>query len=65
MIEGVEDTFRWTWTKNGLFSSKSMYRVLGAKNSHLFSLEVHLEELCAVKVVFICLGGFLGKDLNL
>ena len=28
VIEGVEDKVRWTWSKNGLFSVKSLYKAL-------------------------------------
>ena len=28
VIEGVEDRVRWTWSKNGLFSVKSLYKDL-------------------------------------
>lgn len=63
VIEGVEYTVRWAGNKNGLFFVMSMYKVLEQRT--LFSLEVHFENLCAVKDVFLCLGVFLGKDFNL
>ena len=63
VTEGVEDTVRWMGAKNGMFSVKSV-QCATTKICHLISLEVYMEELCSTKCVFLCLGGFLGKDSN-
>ena len=45
--------------------SQIIVQSCGPKNTLLFSLEVHLEELCSPKNILLWLGGFVGQDFNL
>ncbi|RVW40550.1 hypothetical protein CK203_081475 [Vitis vinifera] len=50
-----EDRVQWMETKDGIFSTKSLYKFLG-----FISNEEHLEVVCEAKSKLLCLGGFLG-----
>ena len=63
VIKGLGDTFQWKRARNGVFSVKSLYKMLEQRPSVSFHWKC-IWRSSASKYLYFCVGSFLGEDLN-
>ena len=63
VIEGVDDKVKWEGVHNGVFSVKSLYKILEQRSSISFPWKCIWSSV-QPKICFFCMGICLEQDLN-